>query len=134
MVGVMSVLDDKDASAMLVDAAAAVRRGRVHALLATAARCRRRRSRASRASVGGPAAQIEPSPRRGARACTRACGPRRRGRGDGLHISAVGPRARGHGEQLLTQHARMLGFVALVVAVVILLFFALGYGLGRLLL
>jgi len=28
----------------------------------------------------------------------------------------------------------MLGFVALVVAVVILVFFALGYGLGRLLL
>jgi hypothetical protein len=34
----------------------------------------------------------------------------------------------------LTQHARMLGFVALVVAVVILVFFALGYALGRLLL
>jgi hypothetical protein len=34
----------------------------------------------------------------------------------------------------LTQHARMLGLVAVVVALVILLFFALGYGLGRLLL
>ena len=34
----------------------------------------------------------------------------------------------------MTQHARMLGLVAIVVAVVILLFFALGYGLGRLLL
>ena len=34
----------------------------------------------------------------------------------------------------MTEHARMLGLVALVVAVVILLFFALGYGLGRLLL
>ena len=31
----------------------------------------------------------------------------------------------------VTQHARMLGFVAIVVAVVILVFFALGYGLGR---
>jgi preprotein translocase subunit SecE len=34
----------------------------------------------------------------------------------------------------MTQHVRMLGLVAAVVAVVILLFFALGYGLGRLLL
>ena len=34
----------------------------------------------------------------------------------------------------MTQHVRMLGLVAVVVALVILLFFALGYGLGRLLL
>ena len=34
----------------------------------------------------------------------------------------------------MTQHARMLSLVAVVVALVILLFFALGYGLGRLLL
>jgi preprotein translocase subunit SecE len=34
----------------------------------------------------------------------------------------------------MTDHLRMLGLVALVVAVVILIFFALGYGLGRVLL
>ena len=34
----------------------------------------------------------------------------------------------------MTPHVRMLGLVAAVVAVVILVFFALGYGLGRLLL
>jgi preprotein translocase subunit SecE len=34
----------------------------------------------------------------------------------------------------MTDHLRMLGVVAVVVAVVILLFFAVGYGLGRLLL
>jgi hypothetical protein len=34
----------------------------------------------------------------------------------------------------VTDHLRMLGVVALVVAVVILLFFAVGYVLGRLLL
>jgi preprotein translocase subunit SecE len=34
----------------------------------------------------------------------------------------------------MTQHARMLGLVAMVVALVILVFFAAGYGLGRLLL
>jgi preprotein translocase subunit SecE len=34
----------------------------------------------------------------------------------------------------MTDHLRMLGVVAVVVAVVILLFFAIGYGLGRLLL
>jgi len=34
----------------------------------------------------------------------------------------------------MTRHARMLGLVAAVVAIVILVFFALGYGLGRLLL
>lgn len=34
----------------------------------------------------------------------------------------------------MTDHLRMLGVVALVVAVVILLFFAVGYVLGRLLL
>jgi preprotein translocase subunit SecE len=34
----------------------------------------------------------------------------------------------------MTDHLRMLGLVALVVAVVILIFFALGYGLGRALL
>ena len=34
----------------------------------------------------------------------------------------------------MTQHVRMLGLVAVVVAVVILVVFAVGYGLGRLLL
>jgi preprotein translocase subunit SecE len=34
----------------------------------------------------------------------------------------------------MTDHLRMLGVVAAVVAVVILVFFAVGYGLGRLLL
>jgi preprotein translocase subunit SecE len=34
----------------------------------------------------------------------------------------------------MTDHLRMLGVVAAVVAVVILVFFAIGYGLGRLLL
>jgi preprotein translocase subunit SecE len=34
----------------------------------------------------------------------------------------------------MTDHLRMLGVVAVVVAVVILLFFAIGYGLGHLLL
>jgi hypothetical protein len=34
----------------------------------------------------------------------------------------------------MTDHLRMLGLVALVVAVVILVFFAIGYGLGRVLL
>jgi preprotein translocase subunit SecE len=34
----------------------------------------------------------------------------------------------------MTDHLRMLGVVAVVVAVVILVFFAVGYGLGRLLL
>ena len=34
----------------------------------------------------------------------------------------------------MTDHLRMLGLVALVVATVILVFFAIGYGLGRILL
>jgi preprotein translocase subunit SecE len=34
----------------------------------------------------------------------------------------------------MTDHLRMLGVVAAVVAIVILAFFAIGYGLGRLLL
>jgi hypothetical protein len=34
----------------------------------------------------------------------------------------------------MTDHLRMLGVVAAVVAIVILVFFAVGYGLGRLLL
>jgi hypothetical protein len=34
----------------------------------------------------------------------------------------------------MTDHLRMLGVVAAVVAAVILVFFAIGYGLGRLLL
>ena len=34
----------------------------------------------------------------------------------------------------MTDHLRMLGVVAAVVAVVILVFFAVGYGLGRVLL
>jgi preprotein translocase subunit SecE len=34
----------------------------------------------------------------------------------------------------MTHHLRMLGVVAAVVAIVILVFFAVGYGLGRLLL
>ena len=85
--------------------------------------------------LGGPPAEVEPSPRGGARAGAGAGGPRGRGRGHRLHLSAVGPRARGRAPAApMTQHARMLGFVAVVVAVVILVFFALGYGLGRLLL
>jgi hypothetical protein len=34
----------------------------------------------------------------------------------------------------MTDHLRMLGVVAVVVALVILVFFAIGYGLGRLVL
>ena len=87
--------------------------------------------------LGGPADADRAVAADGAGACTRACGPRRGGRGDRLHLPAVRSRPRRRAAPqgvTLTQHARMLGFVALVVAVVILVFFALGYGLGRLLL
>ena len=124
LVGVMSVLDDKDASKHARDPAAAVRRGRIHALVATAARSRPRRSRALRASSA--ARRRRSSPRRGAAlaTCTRACGPRRRGGRDRLHISAVGSGARCDPAR---PHARIR---RARVAVVILVFFALGYGLG----
>ena len=64
-VGVMSVLDDKDASAMLATLLPLFGAGRVHALLARRARCRPRRSRACRASSA--ARPSRSSPRRARR-------------------------------------------------------------------
>ena len=85
--------------------------------------------------LGGPVAQIEPSPRAALARARELAGP------DGavvvtgsIYLLSDLARDGGAAAGALTQHARMLGFVALVVAVVILVFFALGYGLGRLLL
>ena len=111
-----------------VDPAAELRCASSSRARPAAAPCRRRRSQSLGAAArraGGASGAVAA---RRARECTRACGARRCGGRDRLHISAVRPGAR------LTQHARDARFRRLVVAVVILLFFALGYGLGRLLL
>ena len=135
LVALLSVLDDKDAAGMLVRPGATLHAGRLHPLVEP--------RRAAAGGAGEPLAAGRWAERRdrgragrGARTCAPRGGPGRRGARDRFDLPAVRPGAR-RGDRrdgAMTQHVRMLGLVAAVVAVVILVFFALGYGLGRLLL
>ena len=135
LVGVMSVLDDKDASSMLA-----------HCCRCSARSCSRARRDRGALPAGDArepcAAARRPGRRRSSRrrgaALTRA---RELAGRDGavvvtgsIYLLSDLARDGALAGRRVTQHARMLGLVALVVAVVILVFFALGYGLGRLLL
>ena len=145
----LGVLDDKDAASMLARAAAAVRARLVHRAAEQRAPCRRRRCSRSRASSASSAVDCEPEPGR-ALAAARAWAPARHGGGgardrldlpgrraagerDGAETAESAAPARGRrvndeGPSVLT----MIGAVALIVALVILVFFAAGYGFGRL--
>ena len=136
-VGVVSILDDKDAGAMLRallprcrDASSAPRRR-------ARGRCRRRRSPRSPSSSAA-SAEIVPEPRA---ALARAQRARRAGRRRRRHrLDLPDRRARlraGRPEGLGAVNDRgpsvlgMIALVAVVVALTILVFFALGYAFGR---
>ena len=132
---VVSILDDKDAGAMLaalrprcarfVCTAAPTPRALPPATLASLAAAARRRG-------GGRAGAA-----RGARARPRARRAGRRGRGHGLHLPRRRARLGGAPAGVGAVNDRgpsvlgMVALVAVVVALTILVFFALGYALGR---
>ena len=136
-IAVVSIMDDKDAAGILA-ALVPVTSGAIF----TRASRQGALPPATLASLwsqldGGPARSC-PSPRRRSR--RRSPGrPGRRRAGHRLAVPAVAADPRGGAERRsnrrrMTDHLRMLGLVALVVATVILLFFTVGYGLGRILL
>ena len=146
VVAVVSVLDDKDAAAMLARLLADLRRARpdrepepAGAAAADPAVARRP---ARRAAVRG-----DPRPSRRARARPPARRPGRSGRGHRLDLSGCGPAPAGgrrprldalnqalgtmDDEERQPRFLAMVALVAVVVALVILVFFGIGYLFGR---
>ena len=137
LVAVLSVLDDKDAAGMLRELVPLCA-GAVF----TASRNPRALSPATLASLwsqlSGPAGRDRGRPARGGRARPRARRPRRRRRGHRLDLPRRRPAVRsGAPEGVGAVSPRgpgvlqMVALVAVVVALVILVFFALGYLFGR---
>ena len=137
LVAVLSVLDDKDAAGMLRELVP-LASGAVF----TASRNPRALSPATLASLwdqlGGPAAEIEGDPARRGRAGTSARRRRRRRGGHRLDLPGRRPAVRARApEGVGAVNPRgpgvlqMVMLVAVVVALVILVFFALGYLFGR---
>ena len=140
LVAVLSVLDDKDAAGDAPRAAAAVRRGRLHAereparAAAGDARVAGRPARraARRASIAEPA-------RARWRARARLAGPDGVALATGsIYLIADLLRPAGAAREVDAVNddgpsmLAMIALVAVIVALVILVFFALGYGFGRL--
>ena len=151
VVAVVSILDDKDAAGML----AALHGGggvRIDALVLTASHNPRTLPpptlQSLDAPIEGPPSEIVPRPAPGAGPGARAGRPGRRGHRHRLPVSdrrsalARPPRARVEPLTPATEHSSMndddqprflamIGLVALIVAVVILVFFGIGYLFGR---
>ena len=134
--GVVSILDDKDAGAMLRALLGRCRRivctaaPNPRALPAGDARLARRAARRR--------GRDRPRAARRATTCTRTRRPGGRGDRDRIHLPHSGPRVRTRGQEgLCTVNERgpnvlgMIALVAVVVALTILIFFALGYAFGR---
>ena len=133
----LSVLDDKDAAGMLRELVP-LASGAVF----TASRNPRALSPATLSSLwgqlGGPAAEIEGDPRAAVERAQRARGRRRRRGGHRLDLPGRRPAVRARApEGVGAVNPRgpgvlqMVMLVAVVVALVILVFFALGYLFGR---
>src|SRR6185312_13372083 len=122
-------------------AAAALRSGGVHPLRQPA-RAVAGHAREPGLQAGRAAVRDGRRPSRRARAGTRAGGPRRRRAGHRLDIPRCRPRARRSGrtgldpvnEREYPSLLTTIGIVALVVATVILVFFGIGYLIGRIVL
>ena len=139
LVACVSVLDDKDAAGDAARAAAAVRRGRLHRERQPArAAARRRCSRCAASSAGRRRARCA-DPRRALEQARAAAGP------DGVALATgsiyliadlLRPGGRRAPEHAVNDDGpsvpAMIAAVAVIVALVILVFFALGYGFGRL--
>ena len=136
-VGVVSILDDKDAAAMLRALLRALRHASSAPRRPTRARSRRRRSRRSPSSSAA-SAEIVPEPRAAVARAQALAGP------DGavivtgsIYLIAELVSAPGAAEGLRAVNDRgpsvlgMVALVAVVVALTILVFFALGYAFGR---
>ena len=138
LVACISILDDKDAAGMLRELLPLC-----DEVICTASANPRALSPGTLQSLcgqlGGPPARTTPDPRHGARGGPRRRGARRRRAGHRLDLpdrrSAAARRGRA------PEHAvnddgpsvpAMIAAVAVIVALVILVFFALGYGFGRL--
>ena len=132
---VVSILDDKDAGAML-----AALRPRCARFVCTAAPTPRALPPATLASLAaqlGGEAEVVPDPHAALARARALAGPGRRGRGHGLHLPRRRPRLGGAPAGVRAVNDRgpsvlgMVALVAVVVALTILVFFALGYALGR---
>ncbi len=139
VVAVVSILDDKDAAGMLAPVAARVRCGRLHEQSKSAgiaatdvAVSRHPARRSSGRDRAGAAARAGPRARAGRPG--RRCHCHRFDLPDRRSAGAAGPRT---GLKLVNERRdqpsflAMMGLVALVVAIVILVFFGIGYLFGR---
>ena len=133
---VVSILDDKDAGAMLAALRAALRAASSARRRPRRARCRPRRWPRSPQQLGGEA-EVVPEPHAALARARALAGPGRRGDGHGLDLPRRRPRLGGAPEGVGAVNDRgpsvlgMVALVAVVVALTILVFFALGYALGR---
>ena len=141
VVAVVSILDDKDAAGMLAAAARAAATRSSSPAVTIPGPCRRRRLQSLARQLHGPAAEVVRDPHAAVRRARELAGPGGVVLATGsIYLVADLLRPSGTGTRLdavndgddQPSFLTMIGLVALIVAVVILVFFGIGYLFGRL--